>query len=56
MYKKDLIINAESSFFKTLNFILLLIISSCDMNEVSTPSPKKVPFELTQHNDKREIK
>ena len=53
MYKKDLIINAESSFFKTLNFILLLIISSCDMNEVSTPSPKKVPFELTQHNDKR---
>ena len=23
------------------------------MNEVSSPSPKKVPFELTQHNDKR---
>ena len=29
------------------------MISSCDMNQVSKPSPKKVPFELTQHNDKR---
>ena len=29
------------------------MISSCDMNQVSKPSPKKVPFELTQHNDRR---
>ena len=27
--------------------------SSCDMSQVSKPSPKKVPFELTQHNDTR---
>ena len=44
----------KSSASKILNFVLLFImISSCDMNQVSKPSPKKVPFELTQHNDRR---
>ena len=44
----------KSSASKVLNFVLLFImISSCDMNQVSKPSPKKVPFELTQHNDRR---
>ena len=34
-------------------FILLIILVSCGKNEMNKPNPKKIPFEMTQHEDTR---
>ena len=39
---------------KRISFLLFLIfITACDVNKMEKPNPKKVPYELLQHNDKR---
>ena len=40
---------------KIYKFLLILIlITACDVNNnMEKPNPKKVPYELLQHNDKR---
>ena len=44
-----------SNYMKINKFLLILIlITSCDVNNnMEKPNPKKVPYELLQHNDKR---
>ena len=35
------------------NIIILIICTSCTLDNMNKPNPKKIPFELTQHNDTR---
>jgi oligopeptidase B len=35
------------------NIIMLIICTSCTVDNMNKPNPKKIPFELTQHNDIR---
>ncbi len=35
------------------NIIILIICTSCTVDNMSKPNPKKIPFELTQHDDIR---
>ena len=39
------------NIFKLL--FTLLLITSCDMKDMDKPTPKKIPYELIQHNDIR---
>ena len=35
------------------NIIIVIICTSCTLDNMNKPNPKKIPFELTQHNDTR---
>ena len=35
------------------NIIILIICTSCTVDNMNKPNPKKIPFELSQHDDIR---